>query len=191
MFTVKSLKFVEELARRRNSWSSSSSTVSARLRLTEDMKWWYWVEFGTAFHGSMSINTPTNNPEGYRIPGPDYTARKLKFPDGRGGFHIRADVWHMGIHPHHMVSAALDDLPDIAKVSVEEWLSKGTYDWAELQLVLYDQIMPRIVTRIGESFQERLNTGWIDGYPGVRTDDGAHLGRPAYQEFLANVQIIR
>src|SRR4051812_5802065 len=97
---VKSTRFLDELQKRRNSFSKR--TVSGVLTVPPEMKWWMWLEFGT--HGPYPIE-------------PHHPPEALRWFDPSGNAVVRERVMHPGIRPRAFVRKAL---PTIASLTIRD-----------------------------------------------------------------------
>jgi hypothetical protein len=97
---VRSLRFLDELKRRRASFTGRS--VSARIQVPPDLRFWYWLEFGTA--GRQDPSAPMKSKWGDTYPIEPVRAQMLHWPNalapnepsgGRFQFHVD----HPGIRP--------------------------------------------------------------------------------------------
>jgi hypothetical protein len=165
MFTFKSTKLVPKLLELRSQYSGAA--VSARIVVPEDMKWWFYQEFGTATHfDSATVEVPpsvqvsdipaTTSPEGYEIH--PVNAKAIRLPGfGAGPAQVVPFVgppWtqvHPGVSPKAFIRKILSTVHAAATAQLAQGLIDGGYEIAGVRATLIDEVMPAIVDAIVES----------------------------------------
>src|SRR5438045_2586638 len=91
-FQIKSLKFVDALRRRAESFAGTR--ISYRITVPEDLKWWYWLEFGTA--GKQDASAPYRTVHADTYPIDPVKKPFLSWPDASepGGYRFAFHVDH-------------------------------------------------------------------------------------------------
>lgn len=96
-FTPRSTKFLAELKTRVA--SLRKGTVAYRVRVPEDLKFWYWLEWGSA--GRQDAGAPYQTEHAGTYPIDPVNKHVLRFPDASapGGMRFAFHVDHPGIRP--------------------------------------------------------------------------------------------
>jgi hypothetical protein len=187
---LKSLRFVDELRKRRDSFLSNPNP-SARLRVPLELKWWYWLEFGTAGRTDPSAPLP-HAANTYPIEPTHGGAYPLAFPEpawpggpgaGANGYYYFGHVNHPGIRARMVVRGSLGDIStmmvqDLAKAFAEKGFR---YRWMQSAI---RGTMNNGIRRIAEGYESAA--------PGSRDYDewGKLHGHTAAQVFRANAEVV-
>ncbi len=154
-------------------------TIAATVTVPLDLRWWYWLEYGTATHSEIK-------PTGEYIITPE-NAKALRFPDPEGiyaghwakdpGFAYLARVSHPGIRPRHIVSSVYQDNLVHAISQLQDFFHTNKIRGDLLKQRLETVIMPHAIELIKLSLDIEA--------PGVRTEDkwGRLEGRQASEVF--------
>jgi hypothetical protein len=163
-FKVRSTRFLKELQARADSFAGRS--VSAVLTVPPELKWWIWLEYGTAPHPI----DPHDPPEALRW-------------YGAGGHPvIRDHVDHPGIRPRAFVRKALPTISSVAMSQIYQRLAEDGFRYTAVRVALRGaaQDAKAIIT---QSLAQETKTT-------PRTDSDARLpGRLASQEFSSKSTI--
>lgn len=180
-FTITSTRWIEELQRRQE--ALTSQRVCARLRVSEDLAWWFFQEFGTAtradpYSKAQGIGNMPRDAEGRYLILPLYGS-ELRFPGADGEQVVTSKVWHPGVYPRAFVRAALDNIRiDFAK-SVAPFVARGEMNLA--QEMLLNEVMIRALEAITENINQELT--------GIR-DDGRLGGQSAAEAFSEGAEVV-
>lgn len=150
-FNLQKSLFIAELQRRVRDFSTRRS-IAYRIRVPEDLKWWYWLEFGTA--GRQDADAPFKTSHSGTYPIDPKEAGSLSWGnathpnDGSGGrFQMHVD--HPGIRPRLIYRGVRDDIMFFARSVLAQSLSKGVKT-ASLSAALRYLIMPYAVAQMGK-----------------------------------------
>jgi hypothetical protein len=130
--------FLDKLNERLKKWQTAKG-AAARVRVPNELSWWYWNEFGTATRfkapsgaelSHASIKPVAGSRTGaYDIDPVD--AEALRFPQG-GEIQHRDHVEHPGIRPSRSVTQALPQIERALVQRVQSALKRGAVDNPEL-----------------------------------------------------------
>lgn len=152
MFTVKSTKFLNQLAKMREDFSGKRK-VAFKLTVPPEMVWWYWQEFGTALYAEKGSSS--GNEVGYFVR--PVEGKSLKFYDrSSGNFRITNETFVFGIPAHHMITDILPQIQDDLKQIVSEGLRQG-YTVETLESYLLEVGVPQIIQLVSQSFEDKLD----------------------------------
>jgi hypothetical protein len=154
LFKFTGARFADEIRRRRE--AITGRTLSARIRVPEELIWWYWQEFGTATRATDSERTAP-----YPIPGEDSTSKGVAFEGRDGGLVIRHRVWHPGVYPRAFVRMVIDEIVAGAWQDIADDLVHGRL--AEAHEALLSKSLTRAKELIVESMAQQLTGTRPDG----------------------------
>lgn len=185
MFTVRrkriSDSFLTNIHKARQSLANVSY-FAGRLVVPEQMKWWYWQEFGTATRGEK----PYASGQTYSIA--PVVAKALRWPNATvpteaDGSRIQSFVIaHPGIPPHRFVQKSLRDVRLIASSNLHDTLKGGVLRRLHtVRLSLIQKTMVAAKNRISQEIAAEL--------PGTRPD-GKLFGGAASVAWLRHVRIV-
>lgn len=156
-----------------------SGHISARLVVPEELRWWYFHEFGSA---TFNEKHPTG-----AYPIVPITAPYLKFPNPEGkyissemfshfddGFTRRFKVMHPGVRPTHMITLVLDDIRQMAATEIVQAMVSSRYSKDAVRERLVQVVLQQAKQIIVESIEAHLE--------GQREDGKLH-GRSAGEVF--------
>lgn len=171
-FTFKSLRFLDELQRRRTVFQP----VASRLQVPPDLRWWYWQEFGTAISGEPG------KASGHTYEILPINSRYLKFPDPEGRYQSHAGLpsgdgyvrmfsvkAHPGVKPTHIIRSVLEDIQQFAKRDILAELVRAGYDTSVVKAHLKSYTMDVIKSIIVRSISQNLTGYRPDGRLGGKT----------------------
>lgn len=182
MIEFKSMKFMDELRRRRAEFSGGPMVF--RITVPPEMRWWYWNEFGTATFAEKG----TDNPGGYEISPTD--AKILFFPRKNGEWVFRMSQWMEGIHPKHMITSINGELCNEAGRALMRALVQGHFKEESVRSMFMEVIMPRLKEMIKQSFEDNLDKYYgSGGRPNNEHSSGGRLDQPAWQEFEQKAEV--
>jgi hypothetical protein len=173
-----SLDFRNELQNMAASFAGRR-TIAATVTVPFDLRWWYWLEYGTATESTIK-------PTGEYIITPE-NAKALRFPDPEGlygggwgkdpGFAYLARVHHPGIRPRHIVSKIYQDNLVHAISQFQNFFATSKIRGDLLKQRLETVILPYAIELIKLSLDIEA--------PGVRTEDnwGRLKGKAASEVF--------
>jgi hypothetical protein len=167
--TLKSLVFLTELQRRIQVFSGA--TVQATLVAPDTIRWWYWIEFGSALRGEAGYAS------GKAYPIDPVQKLVLSWPSSNGTVY-RAHVDHPGIRPRAFIRKVLPDIQQHVGSSVAGILV-STYNPASAQSALSQALKDSVITIANSLALEA---------PGTRVD-GRLGGVTASEAFAAQVQV--
>lgn len=158
--------------------------AAARITVTDELKFWYYQEFGTATHAERG----TDHPDGYTIDPVNAEALRLPMTSGHPDAllvpHVGPPntVLHPGVEPKHMVTRVIDEIREATSALVVAAMQEGSYTFEPVhQAVLKSASDAKEV--ITASFEEQL--------PGERTDpQGQKLATSAAEAFADDAEIV-
>jgi hypothetical protein len=173
MLEVRSLKLLDELARRRR--TLQGRPISGRITVPEELKWWYWHEYGTRPHKIEPRNA-------------DY----LKWPDPEGkygdavfglndGYARFFSVNHPGFRAKHMVASVLHEHLDRWSTSCVATFVGNGYNRKALEDFVKGRVLTDALSRIVARIREAL--------PGTNAETGKLRGASAADVFAQNARI--
>jgi hypothetical protein len=171
--TVKPGRFQEELRKRISSFRGTR--LSSRLVAPDTVRWWYWLEFGTALRGEPGYASGKT----YEID--PVKALVLSWPTGEGARRYAAHVEHPGIRPRAFIRKVLPTVREQAALAVMSAMMRGGFRSNVVKSALTDDAMPVAVNIISASLELEA--------PGIR-EDGKLGGQSASEFFAANVKIV-
>jgi hypothetical protein len=155
---IKSTKFLAELQARRNSFSGRS--VSGVLTVPPELKWWVWLEYGTAPH-------PID---------PHHPPEALRWFNASGGPVIRSHVEHPGIRPRAFVRKAMPTVQAVTMSAIYAAFINNGFRYTTVRVAVRNA-MADAKAVIVQSLAQETKTE-------ARTDKDARLpGRTAAEEF--------
>jgi hypothetical protein len=162
MFAAKvvSTKFLAELKARAKSFKQRR--ISAVLTVPPDLRWWYWLEFGTALRGETG-KTPTGyeKASGHPYPIVPVDAPILSFPT-EFGQRFAMSVVHPGIRPRKSVTKAIPEIMEKAHVDIVNALITKGFRYSSIKDALVQKSLPRAKELIAENL--------LKDAPNVRPD---------------------
>jgi hypothetical protein len=169
-FDIGSSSFLKELVKRQIDFVQRP-TVAYKIVVPEDLKWWYWLEFGTA--GRQDADAPHKTTHSGTYPIDPVNAKMLRIPDARDpsssdGARFLFHVDHPGIRPRLIYRGVRAEILDFAKQVIAGSLAGGVRV-ASFEFVLRDQIMPFALKRMGERLEEQA--------PGVKERGNNPFGK--------------
>lgn len=163
----------KRLQERAEAWSQAR--LGAKLVVSDESKWWYWQEFGTASQGDAGGSSYTIDP---------VNATELRFPAG-GKMQYKAQVHHPGVKPRRSVTKALPDVNALLGSAVHEAFESGALDDPG---ILQDALMT--VMTEGKAL---IVQSIADNVPGVRAlepEQGRLGGMTAAEAFDADANVV-
>lgn len=167
---VRSTKLVESL--RQKAATMSRRKLSAALVASEKVRWWYWIQWGTA--GRQDPKAPVKTTHAGTYPIDPVQALILRWPNAiDGGFVYRMHVDHPGIRPRLFVTKVEND---IRRRAVQDFNTVKFSDPSEMERVLIEKTMPFAAEQVIASLATEA--------PGIRAD--GRLGGKSASEALAD-----
>jgi hypothetical protein len=112
--TLKSTRFLAEMRKRAAAFKGVK--VSAKIVVPNSLRWWYWLEFGTA--GRQDANAPVRTTHSGTYPIDPVDALILSWPGDDGHRVFKAHVDHPGIIPRRFVQKVLPSIRDMVRHAV-------------------------------------------------------------------------
>lgn len=157
-------RFLKELQARSDSFSGRS--ISGVLVVPPELKWWVWLEYGTAAH-------PID---------PGHPPEALRWFDAAGGAVIRDHVNHPGIRPRAFVRKAMPTITSVMKAAVYASMLQNGFRYTAVRTAVRSSMEDAKAVIVQSLAQETKTT--------ARTDKDARLpGRLAAQEFASKSTI--
>ncbi len=188
---VVSTKFLAELRARARSFANRK--CAARIRVPDELQWWYFIEFGTAGRSEG----PFPHDPGYYTIVPKYSS-DLKFPawtlneppgsglqvDADGNVHLH-HVYHPGIRPRAYIRTNLKEWVNMVSEGIASavLLDEGQFRYGVVKEQLMHGIMPQIVADIGELLDQ-------ESVAGHTREDGKLGGASAGDEWREEAEIV-
>jgi hypothetical protein len=170
-------RFTERLERRIAALNKADR-VAARIEAPPELRWWYWLEFGTASRGDAGRASGNY----YEID--PVNAEVLRFPYG-GEMVLRDHVDHPGIRPHRSITKALPQIREATQSLIHQYLQAGAADNPkELQDALLDSVS-NAKALIVESMAVN-----IPGHREVEPERGRLGGASAAEAFEAMAKVV-
>lgn len=155
--------FVQQLRERVKKWEGTQAPA-ARIVVPDELRWWYFNEFGTATKwedpGGRVLNArlagvppPIHGKQKYQIVPVD--AKALAFPV-RGTLVITKLVNHPGIRPSRSVTKALADIERTMKDRVRDALYAGAADDPTRLKEAVQEAAEQAIQHIAESMSRNL-----------------------------------
>lgn len=145
MFKLTSLKLVDQL--KQKAAEMRGRNLSAAITVPEELKWWYYQEFGTV--GPYTI-APRDG-------------EMLKLPE-KGDFPIfHKAVTHPGVRAKHFIKKVEPEIQQMAAHKLAEALSSSGYDPDAAHSALLQDVMPEVVNLISGSMETNLGHSREDG----------------------------
>lgn len=164
--------FNQKMQERVAKWQAVSGQIVAKIVVPDDLKFWYFQEFGTASRGDAGGAAYSIDP---------IHANSLAFP-GPGGEKVFAKhVNHPGIPARHSVGKAMPQIEEDTAASITKALQSGAADDPSLLKVAVEQSTQNAKELIVQSMEQNI--------PGTRAD-GKLLGRSAASVFDAEAQVV-
>lgn len=143
----------------------SAPTIAYKIVVPDDLKWWYWLEFGTA--GRQDADAPFKSEHSGTYPIDPVTGKFLRIPDARvpnapDGSRFTVHVDHPGIRPRLIYRGVRAEILEYAKSSMATSFHGGV-NVESLNVALSLDIMPYALQRMGARLEEQA--------PGVKTSD--------------------
>lgn len=178
-FSVKSNgKFIERIQSRINKWSGLK--LAACLKVSEDLKWWYWNEYGTATYSEKAPTGPYSiDPKNTDL---------LIFPDSHTGEAVYTEhVTHPGIKPSRSVTKVWDEIVNQANQKLSEAFEQGALD--------NPQILKQAILDAVALGKELIVQSMAVNLPGYRDENppisaGRLGGLTASQVFEAEARVV-
>jgi len=150
--------FLRELVKRQIEFKSAKP-VAYKIVVPEDLKWWYWLEFGTAGRQDADAPYKTSHSGTYSID--PVNAKALHFEvGGKSRFAVHVD--HPGIRPRLIYRSVRTEILDFAKITIAGSLKDGVCI-SSLRTALAGIIMPYALKRMGDNLEAAA--------PGVKTSN--------------------
>src|SRR5258708_34885785 len=126
-FNLESSLFLKELVKRQIGFATKP-TVAYKIVVPEDLKWWYWLEFGTA--GRQDADAPFKSAHSDTYSIDPVNAKMLAIPDakspnGPDGIRFTFHVDHPGIRPRLIYRGVRQDILAFAKQAILGSLADG------------------------------------------------------------------
>src|SRR4051812_39676756 len=118
-FNVRSTRFLDELAKRVASFRGRS--VSTVITVPPEMRWWYWVEFGS----QGTVIEPVN-------------AKVLRWFDDGGNAVIRQSVNWPGIRPRAFIRKAMPTIKSVFLQAIFTELIEERFRYTEVRRAVRD-----------------------------------------------------
>jgi hypothetical protein len=165
-FNVEGSLFIKELVRRRLLEFKSPTPIAYKLVVPEDLKWWYWLEFGTA--GRQDGDAPIKTEHSGTYPIDPINGKMLLIPDAKspnepGGGRFTFHVDHPGIRPRLIYRGVRTEIIEYAKAAIAGGLRQYGINVAALRLTLANDILPYARDMMGKRLEEQA--------PGVKTSE--------------------
>lgn len=165
-WTVKSTQFIKELQNRQRSFKGRK--LSLKLIVPPEMRWWYFLEFGT--RGGYEI-TPHNPPFA------------LRWFNEFGAPVVRDSVIHPGIRPRAFVRKAMDEIKTTSLRQIYAALQNEGFRYSTIKGVLDNQVSKSVKDIVVNSLAAETKTT-------ARTDTGAKLpGLTAAEAFQNRARV--
>jgi hypothetical protein len=127
--------FLKEMRARRRSFELRP-VVAARISVPDDLRWWYWLEFGTAMRGEPG------RASGHTYPIRPINGKLLVWQTEDGQEARYAVEHHPGIAPRRIVRKALHDILMQAGKDLHLTLSSGPIRAPRLTAMLMGDTLP-------------------------------------------------
>lgn len=114
-------QFLKRMQEREAKWKSSQ--ISSTIHAPDELRWWYWQEFGTAASGDVSKGASGRT---YSIDPVD--ANLLAYPNGSGTTIVPTVEAHPGIKPRRPVAKAMPEIEETVKEEVHQAFEQGAAD---------------------------------------------------------------
>jgi hypothetical protein len=182
MLTVRAARggtFLKEIRARIKDFSSRP-VVAGRIVVPDSLRWWYWLEFGTAMSADpgRGVNANARDDGRYPIRPKNTNALSWSSPEGKK---FRTIVWHPGIKSRHIVLNALPDIMDQAAKDLHRTVSGNSIRSGTFLNMLLTDTMRFAKGAIVQSMDERTS-------PNIRRKNRIP-DSVASQEFEANATI--
>lgn len=194
-FQPKSTKFINELRSRYASFNGRK--VAGRVTVPMDLKFWYWLEFGTAGRRDPTAPLPTQIAKPGKYPGtfliePLREGYPLAFPassfpnaktspDPDGMFRFGA-VSNPGIRPRLIVRSVLKQIMQTTGMDIGNALIENGFRLSILKNQLLNANLPDAVERIAIRLEEQA--------PGTREEGGKLDGNSAADMFREEALVV-
>ena len=137
--------------------------IAYKIVVPEDLKWWYWLEFGTA--GRQDADAPYKSEHSGTYPIDPVNGKMLRIPDAQSpsapdGSRFTFHVDHPGIRPRLIYRGVREEILNYAKQVIAGSLQQGI-SAASLDVALKDVIMPFALVKMGDRLEDQA--------PGVKT----------------------
>lgn len=157
--------YLRELVRRQIELKQDQKPIAYKLVVPEDLKWWYWLEFGTA--GRQDSEAPFKSAHSGTYPIDPVNGKMLRIPDAHipnssDGSRFTFHVDHPGIRPRLIYRGVRAEILDYAQLAMSGCLKDGI-TVASLRQTLATDIMPYARDMMGKRLEEQA--------PGVKTRD--------------------
>lgn len=155
-FSIESSKYLKELVKRQIDFVQKRS-VAYKIVVPEDLKWWYWLEFGTA--GRQDADAPFKTEHAGTYPIDPVKGKMLRIPDAAhpnspDGSRFLFHVDHPGIRPRLIYRGVRNEILEYAKMVIAGSLREGV-NIASLSRALRDEVMPYALKRMGKRLEEQ------------------------------------
>ncbi len=177
-FTVASQgQLQKRLQTMRSAWKGQK--ISSTLKVSPELSFWYWLEFGTAARGEKG--------------GANYTIRPidsdyLVFPSSEG-LAFRTSVSHPGIKPRRMVRRVHDEIRAAVRKRTAEAFLAGAADNPHLLSNALHQAVLDAKALIVESIAATV-TGTRPVNPEFPKQSGKLVGKTAASVFEADATVV-
>jgi hypothetical protein len=148
-FDVSSSLFIKELLKRQIELRSRPR-IGYTLVCPNDLRWWYWLEFGTAGKQDASAPYKSEHSGTYDIDPVD--KHSLAWTEGgvtRFAFHVD----HPGIRPHLIYRSVREQILDNSYAFVAEAMEQSGISVAALDRVLRERVMPNARALMGTQLE--------------------------------------
>jgi hypothetical protein len=170
--TVKSTLFLKELQNRRRSFTGRR--IAIKIIAPPELRWWYWLEFGTANLGVTG---------GYTYPiDPHNPPTALRWFDG-GTPVVRSHVDHPGIRPRAFVRKAIPQIRQDSLQQVYAAIQEVGFRYSAFKKAFNEETGNMVVDDIVQSLGNETNQT-------PRSDTGAKIpGSTAAGFFLEHAVV--
>lgn len=170
--------FFDMLQARAKEWANAK--IAARIVVPDDLRWWYWQEFGTATGGRSHQVDETGGASGSKYEIRPTNVAMLSWTEN-GQTVYRPVVQHPGVPSHHFVTRTLQDNLEMASIKIVAAMDRSKWNVDTVRQSLLEEVMPRVKENIVEMIGLTLGGGDPDGKLG---------GRSAAEVFEAESQIV-
>lgn len=154
--------FSRELLKRTAEFMSKP-TIGYKIVVPDDLRWWYFLEFGTAGRQDADAPFKTEHTGTYPIDpihGKGLVFENARVPNMPDGSRFTVHVDHPGIRPRLIYRGVRSEILEYAKASMATSLAGGV-NLESLNVALQLDIMPYALARMGARLEEQA--------PGVKT----------------------
>lgn len=130
----------------------SSPAIGYKIVVPDDLKWWYWLEFGTA--GRQDADAPYRTEHGGTYAIDPINGKALKFVDSSGKNRFAFHVDHPGIRPRLIYRGVRSDILAYAKESIMASFQNGISP-EMLRVALSLDILPYALEKMAARLEEQ------------------------------------